>query len=145
MAHEWLADSNLDWGQDLPALARELSLRGSPAVVLSYFGTADPAAYGIRFVPLGLISNVDRPGEAVLAPGAPVLLAVSATNLVGVYFRDHGLFSWLRAKIPAAVCGGSIFLYDLSADADGRMRLAGLLAASGRTGDARVVMGGEAR
>lgn len=138
-AHEWLADSNLDWGQDLPALARELSARGGPAVVLSYFGSADPAAYGIRFVPLGIISNVSRPGDASLPSGVPVLLAVSATNLVGVYFKDHGLFSWLRERTPVADCGGSIFLYDLSADPDGRARLAGLLAASGRPGDARVV------
>lgn len=140
-ASEWLADSNLDWGQDLPALTRELSARGGPTVVLSYFGAADPAAYGIRFVPLGFITNVPRPGDASLMPGGPVLFAVSATNLVGVYFQEHGLFSWLRSRTPVAVCGGSLFLYDLGADPDGRARLAGLLAASGRPADARAILG----
>lgn len=139
-AHEWLADSNLDWGQDLPALARELAARGDPAVVLSYFGTAAPAAYGIRYVPLAMSSVLERTGGASLSPSPPLLVAVSATNLVGVYFRDHSVFAWLRSRTPAAVCGGSIFLYDLSADADGRARLAELMKKSGMAEQARAVL-----
>jgi hypothetical protein len=135
----WFADSNLDWGQDLPALARELAARGNPPVVLSYFGSGDPEAYGIRYVPLLLVANVERPGNAALAPGGAVLLAVSETNLVGTYYRDHALFDWLRARRPAAVAGGTIYLYDLTSDAEARTRLAALLAASGRPGDARAL------
>jgi hypothetical protein len=136
----WLADSNLDWGQDLPALAAELRARGNPPLVLSYFGSDDPAARGLRYVPLAVISNVERPGNAALEPGAPLLLAVSQTNRAGVYFRDHGLFSWLGSRAPAASPGGSLFLYDLSADADGRARVAALLASSGRSGDAKTAL-----
>jgi len=132
----WLSDSNLDWGQDLPALARELAARGNPPVLLCYFGSGDPAAYGIRYVPLGLISNVERKGNAPLAPRGPAWLAISETNLVGTYYRDHESFAWLRSRTPAAVPGGSIWLYDLSADADARARLAGTLAAEERPGDA---------
>jgi hypothetical protein len=132
----WLSDSNLDWGQDLPALARELAARGNPVVVLAYFGSGDPAAYGVRYAPVGVVANVDRAGNAVLTPGAPLWLAVSETNLVGTYYRDPELFSWLRTRTPAAVPGGSIWLYDLTADAEGRARVAALLAASGRPGDA---------
>jgi hypothetical protein len=136
---DWLSDSNLDWGQDLPALARELAARGNPPVVLAYFGAGDPAAYGIRYVPLAVVSMIERTGDAALAPGGPVLLAVSETNLVGTYYRDHALFAWLGSRRPAAVPGGSIFLYDLTADGEGRARLAAMLAAQGRAGDARAL------
>lgn len=137
---EWLSDSNLDWGQDLPALARELASRGNPPVVLSYFGTGDPAAYGIRYVPLATVSVVKRTGDAELARGGPVLLAVSQTNLVGTYYSDPRLFEWLASRRPVAAPGGSIFLYDLTADAPGRAILARMLAASGRADDARTLV-----
>jgi hypothetical protein len=136
----WLSDSNLDWGQDLPALARELSARGDPPVVLSYFGAGDPESYGIRYVPLAFISNVERGGNAALSPGGPVLFAISETNLVGTYFRNHALFDWLRSRTPAAVPGGSIYLYDLTGDPEGRAILGALLAGAGRAGDARAAL-----
>ena len=135
----WLSDSNLDWGQDLPALAKELAARGNPPVLLSYFGSGDPEAYGIRYAPLMTVSNVERPGNAALSPDGPALFAISETNLVGTYYKDHALFAWLRSRAPAAVIGGSIYLYDLTADADARGRLAGMLAALGRPGDARAL------
>lgn len=136
----WLSDSNLDWGQDLPALARELAARGNPPVVLSYFGAGDPEAYGIKYVPVAFVSNVERAGNAALVPGGPILFAVSETNRVGTYFQNHALFDWLRTRTPAAVPGGSISLYDLTADAEGRAILGAMLAGAGRAGDARVAL-----
>lgn len=136
----WLADSNLDWGQDLPSLAAELRRRGNPAVVLSYFGSDDPQARGVRYIPLGMIGGVERPGNAALEKGAPLLLAISQTNRAGVYFQDHGLWSWLGSRVPAAAPGGSLFLYDLSSDPEGRARLSALLASTGRSGDAKTAM-----
>ncbi len=137
---DWLSDSNLDWGQDLPALARELSSRGNPPVVLAYFGTGDPEAYGIRYIPFAFITNVERLGNSVLTPGAPLFFAISETNLVGTYFSDHHGFDWLRSRRPVAVPGGSIYLYDLSSDVEGRQRIAALLAGNGRAGDARSLL-----
>lgn len=134
------ADSNLDWGQDLRGLAAELKRRGDPVVVLSYFGSDDPAAAGLRYVPLAVVANVERPGNAALEEGAPVLLAVSQTNRAAVYYREKSLFAWLAARVPVAAPGGSLFLYDLTGDAEGRSRLAALLTAAGRSGDARTVM-----
>lgn len=136
----WLADSNLDWGQDLPGLAAELRARGNPPVVLGYFGSDDPAARGLRYVPVATVASVERPGNAALEKGAPLLFALSQTNRAGVYYRDKGLYAWLGSRAPVAAPGGSIFLYDLSADAEGRARLAGLLASSGRSGDAKTAM-----
>jgi hypothetical protein len=126
--YESLVDSNLDWGQALQQLGEELERRGRPPVYLAYFGTADPAAHGLRYLPVGLVSNVTRTGnEADPAASGRVLLAVSATNLQGTYYRDPAVFAWLRARAPVFVAGHSIFLYDLTEDADGRARLAGLL------------------
>jgi len=128
-----LADSNLDWGQDLRGLARYLRARGDPPVYLSYFGTADPGAEGVRYVPVACSPHVERPGDPVdPAAQGRALFAISATNLQGVYFADHGVFEWLKSRRPVAAFGYSIFLYDLGGDADGRRRLARLLAQLGR-------------
>lgn len=126
--HLMLADSNLDWGQDLPALAAELKRRGDPAVYLSYFGVADPAYHGIRYAPVAWITNVERRDGAAAPPkDGPVLLAVSATNLHSVYYPIKDVWSWLLTRTPVFTAGHSIFLYDLTQDQDGRARLSALL------------------
>ena len=129
----WLVDSNLDWGQGLKPLARTLRGMGNPAVVLCYFGVADPGYYGLRFAPLGAITNVgDRPATAAPEDFGRALLAVSATNLQGTYFVDHELFSWLKSVRPVAVPGRSIFLYDLTDEPAARQRLADLVQGTGQ-------------
>jgi 4-amino-4-deoxy-L-arabinose transferase-like glycosyltransferase len=100
-----LVDSNLDWGQDLPSLARALERLGSRCAALSYFGTADPLAYGIRAVPW------DDPDPAQIA-GCDVV-AISATHLQGIYLGGD-FFAAFREIEPAARAGWSIFLYRLS-------------------------------
>lgn len=132
----WLADSNLDWGQDLPALAEDLRRLGNPPVYLAYFGVGDPALFGIRYAQAWPNWNVPRDGDAVdpAKESGKVYLAVSATNLVGVYIADHELFSWLTSRRPVATPGHSIFLYDLTLDAEGRLKLAKILHMSGHPG-----------
>jgi hypothetical protein len=47
-----LVDSNLDWGQDLPGVARwKATLPGSEPAYLWYFGVGAPAAYGADLPP----------------------------------------------------------------------------------------------
>ena len=41
----------MDWGQGLIALREELDRRGIKRIHLAYHGTADPAIYGIDYVP----------------------------------------------------------------------------------------------
>ena len=104
---------------------------------LSYFGVGDPALYGIRHLPVGFVSNVDRRAAAAVPdPRGPVLLAVSATNLLGVYYADKTVFSWLRERRPVFSAGGSILLYDLTEDPEARRRLSALVRASGFAGAA---------
>ncbi len=126
-----LVDSNLDWGQGLRDLALEIKRRGDPPIYLSYFGSGDPSYYGLRYYPLEFVMSIAR-REGVVRPGArdPVLLAVSATNLQGLYLDDPDAFAWLRDRKPAYRAGYSIFLYDLTNDAEGRAYLAKQLAAA---------------
>lgn len=136
----WLADSNLDWGQDLKGLSAELAARGGPTVFLSYFGSDDPAAWGIRYVPVGMYGITARPGEPDGAfKGGPVLFALSETNRAAVYFSRKDVFAWLSERTPVARPGWSVALYDLTGDRDGRERLAALLEGAGRPGDAKAV------
>lgn len=134
----YLSDSNLDWGQELKALGACLRERKVGAIYLSYFGTADPSAYGVRHVPVLAAGNVPRapePGVA-LHGEREVLLAVSATNLQGVYYKRHDMFGWLREREPVKVFGHSLFLYDLTGDADAHVQLSRIFEESGQPGNA---------
>lgn len=128
--YRYLVDSNLDWGQGLKGLSLELQRRGNPPIILSYFGVADPSYYGIRYEPLGFITNVDRREGVWSGPMGRVLLAVSATNLQSTYYKGHKTFDWLKKRTPVFTAGHSIFLYDLTEDKEGIRHLAGLLRSS---------------
>jgi hypothetical protein len=107
-----LVDSNLDWGQDLKGLRDWMKARGVPRIKLSYFGSADPAYYGIDADNLPgyraphpvRVTREVRPGD---------VLAVSATNLQGVYLdaEDRPLMERLRRSTPIDQVGYSILIY----------------------------------
>jgi len=109
--HRYLVDANLDWGQDLKGLQRFMERHDIEHVNLSYFGTADPDYHGIdcTHLPGAPFFAQDRIAE----PRLPGYVAVSATNLHGVYFdRDRrDLYAPLLEREPEAVIGGSIHLY----------------------------------
>jgi hypothetical protein len=48
----YLTDSNIDWGQDLPALRDLIQKQNLGRIKLAYFGTAHPSYYDIDFEPL---------------------------------------------------------------------------------------------
>jgi 4-amino-4-deoxy-L-arabinose transferase-like glycosyltransferase len=107
--HRVLVDSNLDWGQDLKRLKQFMSQKKIQQVYLSYFGTADPCYYGIRFLSLpGTSSHCGDPPE----PAAIRYLAISATNLQSVYLPFKS-YEWLKKLKPAWRIGYSIYLYDI--------------------------------
>ena len=110
-----LADSNLDWGQDLPALADYLATNApGEQVYLSYFGQADPAYYGINYA--ALPSWPPTPPDVAhldfypMHP-APGLYAISASDLVGVQLEEPDTFGYFRLREPLAQVGYSIFIY----------------------------------
>ncbi len=105
-----LTDSNIDWGQDLPALALWQKEHADRQLYLCYFGTADPRFYGIHYI--NLPGSEAAPDE--LTPtGKPIAIAISATELQGTYQTDEQRQRYvaLRDRSPAAVLGGSIYIY----------------------------------
>ncbi len=109
--YRYLVDSNLDWGQDLKGLKRWMDANQVAHINLCYFGTADPAYYGITCTHL--------PGAPFFAeaqagpPRLPGYVAVSATQLQGAYFAEpwRSFYGKLLAHKPVAVIGHSIFIY----------------------------------
>ena len=102
-AHTRLVDSNLDWGQDLPALRAALNARGTNRVLLAYLGVAPPGAYGIEATPW------DTPdGEAVARQR---WIAISATLMNNVYLRGDPFRDFRRISADARPSEG-LFVYD---------------------------------
>ena len=99
-----LADSNVDWGQDLPALREALADVGAAHPLVSYFGTAPLDAYGVHAEPwnAGLAGPFDRWDW----------IAISATNIDGVFLRGDP-FERFRRLPPDARAGYSILLFDV--------------------------------
>ncbi len=99
-------ESNIDWGQDLPALAAwQRETAPDQPLWLRYFGGADPAAYGVRARPM--------PDSAIETP-PPGLYAVSTHYLA--QFRKlaqlRGADSdWLSRFTPIARPAPSIWIY----------------------------------
>ncbi len=114
--HRYLVDSNLDWGQDLKGLKAYMDQRGVSRIKLSYFGTVDPALYGLQYDWLPSFHLPAPPGAQAALPTTG-LVAISITNLVGVYMDGYGkgkdLFAWLRAYEPVARIGHSILVYEI--------------------------------
>lgn len=135
-----LSDANVDWGQDLTLLRDFVRKSGADEVILSYYGATLSEAVGFPFQDLWSFGVWgDKPHLGSLAPKKE-LLAVSATNRVALYLRrvaGAAPFDWLDNRIPAAVLGGSIFVYDITMDADAHARLARLYAGAGLEAPAR--------
>jgi len=102
----YASDANVDIGQDLVQLADYLHAEGIDSVQLLYFGSVDPALYGIDYeVPTGAF----RPG----------LLAVSVTLYRMAYpMFDHGVLRIVgpvsAPGTPLASIGGSIHVYRIA-------------------------------
>jgi hypothetical protein len=128
---EVVADSNVDWGQGLPALKQFMKSEGINIIYLSYFGTDRPEAYDIRFQALPGYGRVGPPGGESIPLKAPRhVVAVSVNNLLGIYLNDSETFAFLRFRKPTAILAGSIVLFDLTDD-DEAIRLVRRGAAGG--------------
>jgi len=105
----FLADSNLDWGQDhlrLAAVARE---RGWTKIKLAYFGAADPAAYGLAWEPW---REKDLAG-----PQPGWVYAVNADFLqLGPAFYPSALpiaQSWISQRPPTGKVADSWYYFEI--------------------------------
>ena len=120
--HNILADSNIDWGQDLKALAEYRQAHPEGELYLSYFGTASPQYYGINAEMLpGFtlpLSQKARDKQFVRFNQIPAgsLVAVSISSL-NEYMRIYDLpgtnefLQRLQKMEPIARIGYSINVY----------------------------------
>ena len=126
-----LSAANVDWGQSLKELGLFLHDEGDPPIYFSYFGTADPKLYGIRYVPVAWASRVPRSGDQVEPFLArKVFFAVSATNYASVYYYGSALdmARGLAAYKPYKILGHSILVYDLTGRREALQGIAQILA-----------------
>jgi 4-amino-4-deoxy-L-arabinose transferase-like glycosyltransferase len=125
-----LTDSNVDWGQALPDLARVVGDVPVRTLWIDYFGTAWPPAHGVdrfrkiqdwRFSAGAVLPWPRRDGQE---PAGRELVAVSATCLVDAYVAESDLHAWLRARTPWRWAGNSIAVFDVTGDAVAHRELA---------------------
>jgi len=113
--YKYLVDSNLDWGQDLKGLKHYMEKHGIDKINLSYFGMGLCEYYGIDYEYLpspGGLTTLRAPRDYVFSMPQEGLIAVSATNLQGVYFNNPGIYDWLKSRKPKDYIGYSILIYD---------------------------------
>ena len=123
--YRYLGDSNLDWGQDLKGVKAYMGKENLPVIYLSYHGTAPPSYYRIRYqyVPGAWPLEWPPPTDRVPATASRKILAISVYNLQDVSFSYDPLFRWLWVRQPVAKIGYSIYVYDLTDDREGLMKL----------------------
>ncbi|HZO88816.1 MAG TPA: glycosyltransferase family 39 protein [Chthonomonadaceae bacterium] len=106
--YRYLVESNLDWGQELLALRAYMRAHHLEQIALQYYGSVDPAEYGIRYTPA--------------RPDSTGYVAIGATNLAGIFLPQIGKFHYVsddparlaafRNQQPLAVLnGGAMLVY----------------------------------
>lgn len=98
--HIFLADSNLDWGQDLVRLRDYMHERNIPAVSISNFGLVNPSVYGINHYPINY-------------PDGPETVVISVNHLIGIDpWRQSAGVEQYRGRKPIDVVGYSLWIFN---------------------------------
>jgi hypothetical protein len=105
-----LGDSNLDWGQSLPALAAWQREHPNEVLYFSSFGPTPPELYGLEYRGLPGNSGLLKKAEPLVDSA---VVALSATHLQGLYLskEEREFIRPFRRAEPMEVVGDSIFLY----------------------------------
>lgn len=120
--YKYMLESNLDWGQDLPALKRYMDEQHIEKIKFSYAGTANPAYYGIRYERLlgvdGYTFDPDFDQSQLPSCGPTYgVVAISATCLQNIRgFYPNASYDWLKSFQPDTLLGYSIFIYKIDRD-----------------------------
>lgn len=102
----YLADSNIDWGQDVKKLVKWLDAHGTRRARVFYFGNAQLRYYGVQEA--GYPGPRDQQGWDEIDD----YCVASVTPLVGNYVPLEEL-AQLRLREPIAKVGWSMYVYDL--------------------------------
>ena len=114
---DMLVDSNVDWGQDLLRLREWQVENNVDELKLGYFGTADPAFYGLVYEPLPGFPREEfyatlwaNPPFNTTAP-EPGVYAISASSLWESHTESKNVYPWFRNREPDEQIGYSILIY----------------------------------
>ncbi len=100
--HRYLADSNLDWGQDWIRLAKWQEENNVPRLSMAYFGIVEPALYGVEY----------EPDNCEFKPGH---LAVSVNLALGIDpYLQRKCYTVLEHRQPVERIGTSIRIYRIN-------------------------------
>ena len=108
---EYLADSNLDWGQGLKQLKKWMDENGVPRINLAYFGIADPKYHGISCVLLPGVSDYLK--ERIGKPELPGYVVISQTLASGASLAPElrDFYEGFERLEPLAVIGDTLKVY----------------------------------
>lgn len=103
----WLDDSNVDWGQGLLQVGGFLAREPGP-YTLYYFGSADPACYGLRAARCEELAGRRPHGRVILS-------AHCAARLLALLRQEHGSGpdNWLEHAVPVAWIGHAYLVFEL--------------------------------
>lgn len=88
----YLMDSNVDWGQDLPEVARWLQARGWAKANLAYFGMSDPRAYGLADYH-AILAEWVTPDAGPPDPTLPTVVSLNCLGPPGVRYCSDAVRS----------------------------------------------------
>jgi hypothetical protein len=108
--HEWLADSNLDWGQDLPRLEAWSRERGNPVLNIAYAGADRVERFALNYRDITPWCDLTEPTEPTLE--GP--LAINVNLLLDFLWETPGgsPYAFLRELEPRERVG-TFFIYDV--------------------------------
>jgi hypothetical protein len=107
---EWLDDSNVDWGQDLPLLARYLEDADITDATVAPMTWYDPGLYGVSGTVVGPSAIIAYLTDPAPPPG---VYAASAHLLTRARYGDGAPVDPLTDLEPTAILGHSIYVFDL--------------------------------
>jgi 4-amino-4-deoxy-L-arabinose transferase-like glycosyltransferase len=100
-SYRLLSDSNLDWGQGLVAVRKYELEHPNEQLSLAYFGSVDPAVYGVRARILA---------EDAQATGTVV---IGATNLSGQFLKNSDAYHWLFHHKLKGILGHCMYVFEV--------------------------------
>jgi hypothetical protein len=125
--YKYLAESNLDWGQDLKGLKTYMTENGIDRIALGYFGSADADYYGIDYTYLPSVGLEPKkagqrwwyeidPDQIGDEPRPTGRIAVSVALIQGPRWLGRlfePTYGWLRDYEPIETIGHTIHIYDI--------------------------------
>lgn len=111
--HKIVADSNLDWGQDLKRFSDWVEKENIRKIDFDYFGWADQGWYlgdKLNWTNSRTYKDLEEFKRKNDTDG---WIAVSVTFLMGSRGGENGDYQWLRQQTPVTVIGNSISVYKI--------------------------------